>query len=497
LNPRGRAANLVSVPFTALTHWRSILRQGALQAGAAGLITGLIVLLPEDRVRAGQLDPAWAAEDMRFTQIDAAVGAWNPPGLPSPTTTPPPGDGHDHDQEGAVLPPPLVVPQNQPTPVSPFVLPLGRWDAVTDRFGAPRGEDLIHGGIDLALDSYPSSAILAACTGTVSVVDAVSSYGNYVMVDCGAGWTTLYGHLSQTLVAKGDRVAAGAILGASGSTGFSTGEHLHFEFRYLGVPLNPEHYLDFKIDPNAPLSSGPIIIPGTSTPTPTPTADGTETTTPTPGTPSPEATATPTEEPTPEPELRDYFEAIVMAGEPAAKGNRILLPLDDEEAPTSRVILAVNQFEGGASAPPAEVLLTPDLGGANVGILVQVNLFVGQGEESETLPVAKIDRAACEDDAGCEGLAYVLRIDVSLASANEVTAPRMQEFLAALATELRLLGSEIDAGKLYRAAIEARLGAVLAAFPEYAGSVTPVADVQPEGAFPPPPEPETTLTPTP
>lgn len=171
-------------------------------------------------------------------------------------------------------------------------MPLKAWTAVTDRFGAPRGEGLIHGGIDLALNDQPQSEVYAACDGVLLSSANNATYGTYVVVDCGDGWTTLYAHLSSIWAAVGQRVGAGAtVLGISGSTGLSTGEHLHFEIRNNNVPLNPEAYLDFKIPPGTPLTRdepptpeaaatesapaesepSPAVIP-TEPPAPTPTA---------------------------------------------------------------------------------------------------------------------------------------------------------------------------------------------------------------------------------
>ena len=191
-----------------------------------------------------------------------------------------------------------------------FALPLKAWTTQTDRYGAPRGAGLIHGGIDLAVAGH--TPVSSACAGAVASAGYSASYGNNVVVDCGDGWSTLYAHLSQMRVLQGDAVTVETILGLTGSTGYSTGEHLHFEIRYFGTPVNPEHYLDFHIPAGAPLSTGPIMFgtsgsgasASTSSPTPTPGPPPTVTNTPTQTTTprnTPTVTPTPTWTPTPRP----------------------------------------------------------------------------------------------------------------------------------------------------------------------------------------------------
>ncbi len=128
-----------------------------------------------------------------------------------------------------------------------FGLPLPIWGFISDTFGTYRGPGRIHTGVDFALAAYPASSVYAACDGWVSRVEWLTySYGYYVIVDCGEGWSTLYSHFSEIIVSWGDNVRKGeTILGISGSTGFSTGEHLHFEIRYDGAPLDPARYIDF------------------------------------------------------------------------------------------------------------------------------------------------------------------------------------------------------------------------------------------------------------
>ncbi|MBN1954254.1 MAG: M23 family metallopeptidase [Anaerolineae bacterium] len=98
-----------------------------------------------------------------------------------------------------------------------------------------------HVGLDIAAALY--DPIMAAAAGTVSFADASGGYGNMVMIDHADGWQTWYAHLSHIAVKVGDLVAQGEIIGAAGSTGYSTGPHLHFELRHFGVPVDPLVYL--------------------------------------------------------------------------------------------------------------------------------------------------------------------------------------------------------------------------------------------------------------
>ncbi len=98
-----------------------------------------------------------------------------------------------------------------------------------------------HMAYDIASPSMPGVA--AADTGVVSVPPFMRyGYGNYIIVDHGGGFSTLYGHLSEIYVKPGDRVARGQVIGRMGSTGRSTGTHLHFETRVNGTPVSPAGY---------------------------------------------------------------------------------------------------------------------------------------------------------------------------------------------------------------------------------------------------------------
>ena len=95
-----------------------------------------------------------------------------------------------------------------------------------------------HKGTDIGRVGY-TSPIYAAKSGTVIVSQRSRSYGNYVVISHGSGNTTLYGHMSSRKVEVGQYVNQGDVIGITGSTGNSTGPHLHFEITENGVRVNP------------------------------------------------------------------------------------------------------------------------------------------------------------------------------------------------------------------------------------------------------------------
>ena len=103
------------------------------------------------------------------------------------------------------------------------------------------GTQRLHTGIDIGADY--GDAIRAADGGVVIHADWMGGYGNAVIIDHGNGSSTLYAHNSQLLVDEGQTVAKGQTVARCGSTGYSTGPHLHFEVRQNGSPVNPLNYL--------------------------------------------------------------------------------------------------------------------------------------------------------------------------------------------------------------------------------------------------------------
>ncbi len=99
----------------------------------------------------------------------------------------------------------------------------------------------MHNGVDM--NGGMGQPIAAAASGTVIFAAVKGGYGNSIMVDHGGGMVTLYAHQSKFAVSTGESVTSGQIIGFVGSSGVSTGPHLHFEVRINGNPVNPAKYL--------------------------------------------------------------------------------------------------------------------------------------------------------------------------------------------------------------------------------------------------------------
>ncbi|MBU5627923.1 peptidoglycan DD-metalloendopeptidase family protein [Oscillibacter sp. MSJ-2] len=123
-----------------------------------------------------------------------------------------------------------------PVPSHRITSPMG------SRYTGIPGASTNHKGVDIGGVGY-TTEVHAAKAGTVIVSQHSSSYGNYVVVSHGSGNTTLYGHMSSLKVSVGQSVAQGDVLGITGSTGISSGPHLHFEITENGSRVNPLNYL--------------------------------------------------------------------------------------------------------------------------------------------------------------------------------------------------------------------------------------------------------------
>ena len=121
---------------------------------------------------------------------------------------------------------------HMPTPSTKITSPFGpRWRRM-------------HNGLDLKVNI--GDTIVAAFDGKVrSVKYERRGYGKYVVIRHDNGLETVYGHLSKQLVEENQLVKAGEVIGLGGNTGRSTGSHLHFETRFLGIAINPIYMFDF------------------------------------------------------------------------------------------------------------------------------------------------------------------------------------------------------------------------------------------------------------
>ncbi len=99
-----------------------------------------------------------------------------------------------------------------------------------------------HRGIDFRAET--GSEVLAAADGTVAETGYKPDLGNYIVLDHGSGYTTVYGHLSEISVEAGDEVSSGDPIGLAGATGMATGPCLHFELREDGEPVDPSEYME-------------------------------------------------------------------------------------------------------------------------------------------------------------------------------------------------------------------------------------------------------------
>jgi murein DD-endopeptidase MepM/ murein hydrolase activator NlpD len=120
---------------------------------------------------------------------------------------------------------------------------LGGW--ISSHFGFRSdpitGHNAFHAGVDVAAE--PGSKVIATGPGVVSFAGYRTGYGNMVEITHPTGYVTLYGHNARNLVRQGDSVQKGQAIAIIGSTGRSTGTHVHFEVERNGKPVNPTRYM--------------------------------------------------------------------------------------------------------------------------------------------------------------------------------------------------------------------------------------------------------------
>lgn len=143
-----------------------------------------------------------------------------------------------------------------------FVYPLDGVRRVNSNYGYRRRFGRMHYGVDIDLNR--GDTVRATFSGRVRLVDVDGrGYGKYVVIRHPNGLETLYGHLSRQLVKENTVVRAGDAIGLGGSTGRSTGPHLHYETRFMGIALNPQQLIDFAS--GAPHRESYVYVKGRST----------------------------------------------------------------------------------------------------------------------------------------------------------------------------------------------------------------------------------------
>ena len=139
--------------------------------------------------------------------------------------------------------PASAIPAERDIDVSGYVHPVP--GAVTSNYGYRPRFGRVHRGIDLRLSV--GDTVVAAFDGVVRLTKFERrGYGYYVVVRHDNGMETVYGHLSRFLVKPDQRVRAGEPIALGGNTGRSTGPHLHFETRFMGLAINPNEIIDFE-----------------------------------------------------------------------------------------------------------------------------------------------------------------------------------------------------------------------------------------------------------
>ena len=127
---------------------------------------------------------------------------------------------------------------------SPMIWPVK--GVITLEFGKPHFPyQIFHTGIDIANpEGKIGDDITPFMDGTVIYAGQTSiGYGKHIIIDNGNNVTSLYGHLDKVLVYKGEKVTINDVIGKMGSTGWSTGPHVHFQINVFGIPVNPKTFL--------------------------------------------------------------------------------------------------------------------------------------------------------------------------------------------------------------------------------------------------------------
>jgi len=199
----------------------------------------LLLVAPFNLLQAQDLLAKQAPIDVKLRAIDSlalhlqikAEQAKYPAYTLYPTWT------HDHVHNY----PNITVPDSFEIDLRGFTMPTMH-QRITSKFGPRRYR--FHYGLDIKV--YRGDTIRAPFDGRVRIVRYERrGYGRYIVIRHDNGLETVYGHLSKQLVKQDEYVKSGEAIGLGGNTGRSTGSHLHFEVRFLGVAINPKFLFDF------------------------------------------------------------------------------------------------------------------------------------------------------------------------------------------------------------------------------------------------------------
>lgn len=186
----------------------------AIQAARVPVLTHRLATMESDAKRLDTLQVALAQLQKRYEQVQTMLGA--APAVKRDTVE-------------------LTVPSR---------FPLDSKGFVTRGVGSGQEYGVAHPGLDIAVAN--STQVRAAGGGLVVEVSETPEYGKMIRLSHPEKYETLYGHLSQTLVKQGDKVALGAVIALSGNTGRSTAPHLHFEVRKDGQAVDPMQLIQEK-----------------------------------------------------------------------------------------------------------------------------------------------------------------------------------------------------------------------------------------------------------
>ena len=185
----------------------------AIQAARVPVLTHRLATLESDAKRLDTLQVALAQLQKRYEQVQTMLGA-------------------------------PVVKRDTIELTVPSRFPLDSKGFVTRGVGSGQEYGVAHPGLDIAVPS--ATQVRAAGGGMVVEVSETPEYGKMIRLSHPEKYETLYGHLSETLVKQGDKVALGAVIALSGNTGRSTAPHLHFEVRKDGQAVDPMQLIQEK-----------------------------------------------------------------------------------------------------------------------------------------------------------------------------------------------------------------------------------------------------------